>query len=478
MIKNNKKGFTLIELLAVIVILGLLMAIAIPSITKYITESRKKTAISTVQNYMSAIMNEVNDMVYTFTASNTIYAVPIECISVERGGNSPFGEWMQANNSYWAYVLVQYDEKNSSYTYGFTFKDSAGYGMYPTSQEKMIKDGNQIQTNLILNKPTDGSFRYIADMENWSGFNLLADTELVVLEAQKEDIPGDGINTCTLRQKGKNYDDIEVNVDEENFADVIKKGNEVKTNATLNKTSQASGDNGLYISKDTNNGKPTYYFRGVVDNNYVSFAGLIWRIVRINENESVRLILDDRINGTVYSFANSTDDIKYMYYSESDSAKPQIDQWYNEKLSTYDSYIAKELFCEQAKIKIDVKYNGGNAELINYTEYKFNFNCATDGNGKGIIYSKIGLISADEGWHAGASSNSYLNKGYGYFTMSPSGIDNNYIYEVGFGSGGTIVSYGVSATATRSLRPVINLIPNITATGTGTSEDPYIIETK
>lgn len=36
--KKNNKGFTLIELLAVIVILGLLMAIAIPSVTRYITQ--------------------------------------------------------------------------------------------------------------------------------------------------------------------------------------------------------------------------------------------------------------------------------------------------------------------------------------------------------------------------------------------------------------------------------------------------------
>ena len=34
--KLNKKGFTLIELLAVIVILGVLLAIAIPSVTKHI----------------------------------------------------------------------------------------------------------------------------------------------------------------------------------------------------------------------------------------------------------------------------------------------------------------------------------------------------------------------------------------------------------------------------------------------------------
>ena len=209
--KRKNKGFTLIELLAVIVILGLLLAIAIPSVTKYITQSRKKTDTTTIGNYIGALTNQVNDMEYTFTGANTIYAVPIECISVERGGTNPFGKWHQANNSYWAYVLVQYDDATSSYTYGFTFKDSAGYGLYPTTIEKLNESGKQIQTGLSLNKPEDGIYTKLTAEENWqkSGFILNSTTQISVLESSSEGEKGDGVNTCTLCQKGENYSQVE-----------------------------------------------------------------------------------------------------------------------------------------------------------------------------------------------------------------------------------------------------------------------------
>ena len=212
---KNKKGFTLIELLAVIVILGLLMAIAIPSVTKYITESRKKTVVSTIENYITAMVNEVNDLTYTFTEENTIYAVPIECIALERGGRNPFGAWHQANDAYWAYVLVQYDDETSSYRYGYTFKDSAGYGLYPTTQAKLNEGGKQIQTGLKLNRPSNGKITNITSVDNWSGFDVDSTTNLVVLKSEAEGNVGDGKTTCTLHQKGDNYDSVINEKDEE-----------------------------------------------------------------------------------------------------------------------------------------------------------------------------------------------------------------------------------------------------------------------
>ena len=47
--KINKKGFTLIELLAVIVVLGIILAIAIPSITGIIEESKKNSFIKSAE---------------------------------------------------------------------------------------------------------------------------------------------------------------------------------------------------------------------------------------------------------------------------------------------------------------------------------------------------------------------------------------------------------------------------------------------
>ena len=460
---KNKKGFTLIELLAVIVILGLLMAIAIPSVTKYITESRKKTVVSTIGNYITAMVNEVNDLTYTFTEENTIYAVPIECIALERGGTNPFGEWHQASNAYWAYVLVQYDDETSSYRYGYTFKDSAGYGLYPTTQAKLNEGGKQIQTGLDLSRPTSGKVTTITAVNNWNGFAVDSSTDLVVLEAASEGEVGDGKTTCTLCQKGNNYDEVQKEKNKR-LSNLIKNHNTLITatptlNTSFDNTSDASG---LYVSTDTNCGKVTYYFRGTGVKNYVKFAGQIWKIIRINEDGTIRIMLNNSLGGSQFDS---------MYYSNSAPAKNVVDNWYQMNIvdNGYDSYVETGIFCEQAKVKHGSSWTSKNASMEVYTSYIPDFKCSTDGNGKGVLNLKVGLITYDEVMHAGGY---YYRNSYGAaWTMSSAGIDG-YLPKIWSGMGES-QNFNNSS----HVHPVINLKANVLASGTGTSADPYVIQT-
>ena len=81
-----------------------------------------------------------------------------------------------------------------------------------------------------------------------------------------------------------------------------------KYDATYISSIEDSDDSGLY-SYNTSSGT-TYFYRGIVENNYVKFGGYIWRIIRINEDGSIRMILDGDIGSVKWN-----DSSKYMYYT-------------------------------------------------------------------------------------------------------------------------------------------------------------------
>ena len=55
----GKKGFTLIELLAVITIMGILMLVAIPAVSRTIENSRRDTFATLAKQYISTVRNAV-----------------------------------------------------------------------------------------------------------------------------------------------------------------------------------------------------------------------------------------------------------------------------------------------------------------------------------------------------------------------------------------------------------------------------------
>ena len=263
-----------------------------------------------------------------------------------------------------------------------------------------------------------------------------------------------------------------------------KKFEVVDAEPTLTTSSNNTTDaSGLYASTDTNTGNPTYYFRGNVENNYVSFAGQTWRIVRINEDGTIRIVMQDGINNNAaYRFNSNYNDYTYMYYSNS-QAKTQLESWYQTNIGS-KADLAKNVasgayYCEQAKAKPDDSYTSGNANMTVYSSYTPDFKCSSDGNGKGLVNANVGLLNYDEAVYAGgyygqSNSNYYLYNNIAFWTMSPFGFSSHSSYVCRVRTTGDI-EYE-SAASTNRLRPVLNLDADTLVTGDGTSENPFVVE--
>ena len=295
---------------------------------------------------------------------------------------------------------------------------------------------------------------------------------------------GDNIYTVTVTSADKsNTTEVKIRVKSQipvPLKDEIMKNTVITANPTLTTSSNNTSDaSGLYKSTATNTGDATYYFRGAVENNYVKFAGQTWRIVRINEDGTIRIIMQNGVYGKFNSNYNS---YTYMYYSNSE-AKTTLESWYQTNIGSKTNLASKVAtggyFCEQAKVKYDSSWTSGSATMTVYTSYTPNFKCTTDGNGKGIVNSNIGLITYDEVVYAGGyfnknNPNYYLFNNINFWTMSPSGFANNYACLWHVSTTGSI--YYWSSHNGDTYNPIINLKVDTLIIGEGTSTDPFIVE--
>ena len=286
--------------------------------------------------------------------------------------------------------------------------------------------------------------------------------------------------------------------------------------ASCSDTSTCEETNGIY--EETTSKGTTYYFRGTVDNNWVKFGDFYWRIIRINEDGSLRLIYQGTSANTTgtgtqtetstFSINSSTYNnnayVGYMYTlgslrgTTTDSGiKKKLDTWYQNNLSSYaDKIDGNAGFCGDRTPSTSgssTNNQGGTGTTQTYyagyirlsTNKQPTFECpdgdlyttkgSEDGN-KALTYP-IGLITADEVAYAGGvylinNTSYYLYTNSNYWTMSPSDYPYAGVFLVnsnGYPFWGSVYrGYGV--------RPVINLKSSVQITGgNGSSGNPYVI---
>ena len=286
-----------------------------------------------------------------------------------------------------------------------------------------------------------------------------------------------------------------------------------------------TSNNGNTIYRATGqDSKTTYYFAGTVTNNYVKFANKYWRIVRINEDNSVRLIYAGTSATDTAAFIatsqaynpsqNNSSYVGYMYTASqqygtntNSPIKTVVDNWYSSNLSSYSGYISKTaIYCNDRTVGSgtwsatgSAFYYGAYTRLITKKTPTFVCSNANDkftastSSGNGKLTYPIGLITADEISYAGGfydtnNSNYYIAQNvssgaYSWWTMSPTRwLSNGYahVFRVGGSSNTGRLNYnsvsGALVAGGDGVRPVISLKSCVIASGgKGTASNPYTV---
>lgn len=219
------------------------------------------------------------------------------------------------------------------------------------------------------------------------------------------------------------------------------KDKDTLVSAILNNNGVAFAGSGLYKEEDN------YYFKGSNVNNYVWYSGRLWEVISINQNNEVKMITSDSATSLVF---NKKGDYQTSYVRNwLNNTNTDHSGIFLNTLNDIETYLKKSEWCYD-EVALD------------------NLTC----NNK--VEDYLGLITIEEYIKAGGQ-NSFLNNNTYWWTNNTS--SNNKVWYI-FNEGGiNNESYSDVSYYSYGVRPVTVLNPDITAySGTGTKEEPFIIE--
>ncbi len=429
--KRIKKAFTLIELLAVIIILGVLMIIAIPAVTSYISDSRKNAYVDTSKELIAATRTKINEGKLNTYDMDVTYYIPSKCIPTETGEQSPYGEFTQA------YIGVIYEGNN--FKYYWISNDTSGQGI------KKITAYNDLDKDNIE--------AGIKDSE------ILETIESTGIEGRKtiKILKDDCKNWNTNKKATKNLGSDGV------ISDVVLTG--------ADNISELSGlievdDEKIFVTQSPYN--------------YVKFNGdELWRIISVYGNR-LKIIRNNGVLSYKFNFSPSkgnawlgSDLYEYLndtyYNSMTQTAKNMIDEgtWnagaITESTNAYNTYLAAKALQVNGKVGLLSGYEylyaaGNDPACLEKTGSQFAYTTCASTN---WLKSVITMSTQSKSWTINPNYNSVDSfvSSTAILLVAGSIKENCYITDTG------------------TILPVVYLKSSVKIIGgTGKSFDPYILE--
>ena len=266
---------------------------------------------------------------------------------------------------------------------------------------------------------------------------------------------------------------IDIDTIDNSLKSMILQNNEVKKTSNISFQDGSTSNDGLieYESEDGTG----YYFRGSIENNYVSFADLMWRIVRINPDGTVLMVLNNLIEEDNKFFENNENETTSFLES---NVYQTLTNWYDTMLNDKDSYVASSRYCTDDNA---LKEENGTiyylADERIFTNFSPVYSCHGTSNS-----SKIGLLTADDVMLAGA--NNLENKSYylynesvsrDWWTLTLNKKENGHFNYIGVSKYGMLLK-DEEESKVMAIRPAITLIKKLKVTGNGTIDNPYQVE--
>lgn len=213
---------------------------------------------------------------------------------------------------------------------------------------------------------------------------------------------------------------------------------EIKVLADNIKDNNTDNDNFKNINGDL-------YFEGTEVNNYLTYSNLTWRIIRVNSNNSITLVLDNSITALAACTTKS--------YSES-----YLNMWLNDQGKDYTGILENNL----NNLNTYLTYTNTCTDTVDDTK---NITC------KILIKDTYITVPSLSDYVNTGGQKGFMNNGEFYY-LTNTNNENKIWYVDDDGNVGTS-----DGTDIIGVKPVITLKNSVTLiSGDGTKDNPYVIE--